>query len=202
RASSAVSVAAGWTIASGGAARELRTNQPRAAPSSRPMTRPTNKSVMGSAELMLSLSHTRPTKLSIALLRVENVFEKISRLLNFSLWLIRSRVAGHSVDIDKLLESITNAIIFGIGDSRGQGSGLHIFRKLREQYAAMRSLSLVVAPGEVASHGREFDVAGFLFTGLKLQHILDVAIKYRDHGSGRNREESADEIEQGAANRD
>src|SRR5699024_6419463 len=183
-----VSVAAGCSTASGVVARELRTNQPRAAPSSRPMTRPTNKSVMGSAELMLSLSHTRPTKLSIAFLRVENVFEEISRLLDFSLGLIRSRVAGGRVDIDKLLKSITDAIIFGIGDSRGYGRGLYIFRQLREQFAAMRPLSLVVASGEVASHGGEFDVAGFLFTGLKLQHILDVAIKYRDHGSGRNRE--------------
>src|SRR5699024_2056627 len=83
--------------------RELWTNQPSAAPSKRPMKRPINSSVIGSAELMYLLSHTRQTTLTIAVAWIESMFEEIACLLDLSLVLIGGRIAGGSVDIDKLL---------------------------------------------------------------------------------------------------
>src|SRR5699024_12613823 len=73
KASSAVSAespAGGW-LKERTEVRELCTNQPTAAPSTRPMKRPTNSSVIGSAELMYSLSHTRQTTLTIAVAWIE-----------------------------------------------------------------------------------------------------------------------------------
>src|SRR5699024_1149314 len=94
--------------------RELCTNQPRAAPSSRPMKRPTNNSVIGSAELMFLLSHTYQTERLTTVLWIEDVFEKVARVGNLSLRLFDVGIRFR-VDIDKLLESIPNAIVLDIG---------------------------------------------------------------------------------------
>ena len=64
----------------------------------------------------------------------------------------------------------------------------------------MSALSLVVAACKVTRNGSEFDVAGFLLSRLQLQHVLDVTVEHRNHGSGWNREEGTNQVKERATN--